>query len=161
MGGDGGGDGSALKDIMSGTVAGIAQVIVGERQQKSCGTASTCRKSAIACCPRARSGGAAENAYASFWGWKSDAEHRMAVGRDNRAVSVGQLLLDVRWRAWSCIRSPVFLFFILLSLPEIAAVPPRYGSLTLLYARGPFPPLTLTPEPPSFYRNHHAHSMVV
>jgi len=38
MGGDGGGDGSALKDIMSGTVAGIAQVIVGERQQKSCST---------------------------------------------------------------------------------------------------------------------------
>ncbi len=34
MGGDGGGGGSALKDIMSGTVAGIAQVVVGEARQR-------------------------------------------------------------------------------------------------------------------------------
>ena len=33
MGGDGGGGGSALKDIMSGTVAGFAQVAVGEKNQ--------------------------------------------------------------------------------------------------------------------------------
>lgn len=35
MGGDGGGGGSAVADILSGTVAGIAQVIVGESQDKT------------------------------------------------------------------------------------------------------------------------------